>query len=817
MPESRGAPASPPPALATAPDPASCPPPPRSPGPQRGSSVPQKVAEALSSQYGLNVFVAGLLFLLAWAVHAAGVGKRDLLCLLTALMLLQLLWMLWYVGRSYAERHLIRPKDAHAGARWLRGSVTLFAVITIILGCFKVGYFIGFSECLSAAEGVFPVTHAVHTLLQADFCTALGEDVNRLWKWKRMPPTPRKAGSVCCSPGRGLWPELVLRIRHGDLNLSLDRAWSLPPAGEGGQGGRMRFGVIHSVFTNLLLWANSVLNESKHQLNEHKARLITLGFGNITIDPGIQHALRALEEHRAQRGRCAAPARWAAAMAVYLVHIGRSKAKSEAALAMFYLYAIALLLLMGAAGLLGIRIYRVDEKSLDESKNPARKLDADLLVGTASGSWLLSWGSILAMACAETRPPHTWYNLPYSVLAIAEKYIQNLFIIESARREPESLPEDACTLRVLTLWIPPAFGCRPEYDNGLEEVVFGFEPWIIVVNLAMPFSVFYRMHAAASLFEVYSQQEQLRRGSPSILNWHREASDPDGGGDLPSDPANGTAWEAPGEPVATAVNCDSSLNRAYAISSSLISFYIPVAVMIVTYTRIYRIAQEQIRRIASLERAAEHAQSCRSRVGSEPDASLRSSIRKETKVLKTLSVIMGVFVCCWLPFFVLNCMAPFCHGDPEDLGAGFPCVSETTFDVFVWFGWTNSSLNPVIYAFNADFRKVFAQLLGCSHLCRRTPVETVNISNELISYNQDTVFHKEVAAAYVHMIPNAVVPGDGELEDEEEDEEDPFHRMPQICQSSPDGDPAVGSVWELDCDGEVSLGKITPLTPNGVP
>lgn len=56
---------------------------------------------------------------------------------------------------------------------------------------------------------------------------------------------------------------------------------------------------------------------------------------------------------------------------------------------------------------------------------------------------------------------------------------------------------------LLQLWIPPAFGCRPEYDNGLEEVVFGFEPWIIVVNLAMPFSIFYRMHAAASLFEVY--------------------------------------------------------------------------------------------------------------------------------------------------------------------------------------------------------------------------------------------------------------------------------------------------------------------------
>ncbi|XP_003464416.1 D(1B) dopamine receptor [Cavia porcellus] len=299
---------------------------------------------------------------------------------------------------------------------------------------------------------------------------------------------------------------------------------------------------------------------------------------------------------------------------------------------------------------------------------------------------------------------------------------------------------------------------------------------------------------------------------PVQLNWHRDAAGSEGGVDLPSNLANVTVQEDPAEPQPRAANCDSSLNRTYAISSSFISFYIPVAIMIVTYTRIYRIAQVQIHRISSLERAAEHMQSCRSQAGREPDTSLRSSIRKETKVLKTLSVIMGVFVCCWLPFFILNCMVPFCHGDPEDLRAGFPCVSETTFDVFVWFGWTNSSLNPIIYAFNADFRKVFAQLLGCSPLCLRTPVETVNISNELISYNQDTVFHKEAVATYVHVIPNAVAPRDRELEEEE----GPFDRMSQFCHTSPDGDPAAESVWELDCEGEISLGKISPLTPKGL-
>uniref|UniRef100_A0A4X1SGV5 Otopetrin 1 n=2 Tax=Sus scrofa TaxID=9823 RepID=A0A4X1SGV5_PIG len=586
--------------------PAACPPPPPppqlpAPGPpespalRRGavrSSFPQKLAEALSSQYGLNVFVAGLLFLLAWAVHASGVGKRDLLCFLTALMLLQLLWMLWYVGRSSAHRRLIRHKDTYAGARWLRGSITLFAVITVLLGCLKIGYFVGFSACLSATEGVFPVTHAVHTLLQVYFLWGHAKDVIQSFK-------------------------------------TLER-----------------FGVIHSVFTNLLLWANSVLNESKHQLNEHKERLTTLGFGNITtvlddhtppcncspptlcsaISHGIyylypfnieyqilastmlyvlwknigrkvdsyQHQKMRLRSHGVLLGSVlglVALATTIGVVAVYLIRIGRSKTKSESALTMFYLYAIILLMLMGAAGLVGIRIYRLDEQSLDESKNPARKLDADLLVGTASGSWLISWGSILATLCAESRPPYTWYNLPYSILVIAEKYIQNLFIIESIHREPERLSEDIRTLRVVTvcsganatsfplsclkngpvaengapqdsempyaangnmclrdvrgkeeeksweeasgpacyprflqgnaqrrvlrniaaflflcnisLWIPPAFGCRPEYDNGLEEIVFGFEPWIIVVNLAMPFSIFYRMHAAASLFEVY--------------------------------------------------------------------------------------------------------------------------------------------------------------------------------------------------------------------------------------------------------------------------------------------------------------------------
>ncbi|XP_004617547.2 D(1B) dopamine receptor [Sorex araneus] len=274
---------------------------------------------------------------------------------------------------------------------------------------------------------------------------------------------------------------------------------------------------------------------------------------------------------------------------------------------------------------------------------------------------------------------------------------------------------------------------------------------------------------------------------PVQLHWHR-------------DPAG--SWRGPAAPNGTAVagSCDSSLNRAYAISSSLISFYIPVAVMLVTYWRIFRIARAQTRRIAALERAA-HARS------------LGASLQSETKALQTLSVIVGVFVCCWLPFFVLNCMVPFCSG------AGFPCVGETTFDVFVWCGWANSSLNPIIYAFNADFRRVFAQLLGCGRLCPGTAVQTVDLGHELTPCGQVTAVHREMAAACSQVIPNAVTPGEPEWsqgEEEQEEEEGPSDPVSLVSGTSPEPDAVAQSAWELDCEGEISLGRRTPFTPGGL-
>nr|XP_018904368.1 PREDICTED: octopamine receptor [Bemisia tabaci] len=81
----------------------------------------------------------------------------------------------------------------------------------------------------------------------------------------------------------------------------------------------------------------------------------------------------------------------------------------------------------------------------------------------------------------------------------------------------------------------------------------------------------------------------------------------------------------------------------------------------------------------------------------------RISLSKERKAARTLGIIMGVFVICWLPFFLMYVVLPFCASC---------CPSDAFVDVITWLGYINSALNPIIYTiFNLDFRKAFKKLL----------------------------------------------------------------------------------------------------------
>ena len=81
--------------------------------------------------------------------------------------------------------------------------------------------------------------------------------------------------------------------------------------------------------------------------------------------------------------------------------------------------------------------------------------------------------------------------------------------------------------------------------------------------------------------------------------------------------------------------------------------------------------------------------------------------RMETKAAKTLAIIVGLFILCWLPFFTMYLIRAFCDD----------CIPTLLFSVLFWLGYCNSAVNPMIYAlFSKDFRFAFKRII-CKCFC----------------------------------------------------------------------------------------------------
>ncbi|CAM1305753.1 HTR1A (predicted) [Pycnogonum litorale] len=196
--------------------------------------------------------------------------------------------------------------------------------------------------------------------------------------------------------------------------------------------------------------------------------------------------------------------------------------------------------------------------------------------------------------------------------------------------------------------------------------------------------------------------------------------------------------------------CLLSQDVVYQIVATFSSFYVPLVLTLILYWKIYQTARKRIRRKAkkklipperttiggtkinettafntnnSSNNASPEKSSCggtnysnsqqsnmseMSKVEMLPKKerkSTKESIehKRERKAAKTLAIITGVFVACWLPFFVTALVMPVCEN----------CYLPPLLQSFMlWLGYCNSLLNPIIYTiFSPDFRNAFHKIL----------------------------------------------------------------------------------------------------------
>ncbi|KAK3766105.1 hypothetical protein RRG08_002337 [Elysia crispata] len=157
----------------------------------------------------------------------------------------------------------------------------------------------------------------------------------------------------------------------------------------------------------------------------------------------------------------------------------------------------------------------------------------------------------------------------------------------------------------------------------------------------------------------------------------------------------------------TSINdmCVLNVDVKYAIACSVMGFFAPSVVMLVLYFKLFLLARrhaENIRCTRQMIISLDQSSTFPTLEGKKKQNHATKWV-SDYKAAFTLGVVMGVFLCCWLPFFVINSISFHAPG----------LIHENIFMVCTWLGYFNSCLNPFIYStFNSEFRKAFKRTLS---------------------------------------------------------------------------------------------------------
>uniref|UniRef100_A0A8B9I011 Otopetrin 2 n=1 Tax=Astyanax mexicanus TaxID=7994 RepID=A0A8B9I011_ASTMX len=481
----------------------------------------------LSAFILINVLILGSAFVSGSVFNGVHVTNTHLQIFLLVIIVPTTVWMLFYKAYTCRGEEAVLYKDVHAGPVWLRGGLVLFGVCSLIMDVFKIAYYVGYTHCQSPVKIVFPVVQAVFILVLADCCGLMLTLATNLMLWMTAVTEESLFLFICicfilaaASDG-----DSSCQCSHTSCSIFEQAYYYLYP-----------FNIEYSLFASAMtyvMWRNVGRLVDDHPAHEHRFHLrdVLLGpaGGLVVLVAGL------------------------ATFVVYEVDVSSGdQEKRDTALTLYYITNTVTIALMTMVTVAGCVIYRLERREHASGKNPTRSLDMGLLVGSSMGQFTVSYFTVVAVLGTGVDGHVNALNLAWSVITLLELCVQNVFIIEGIRREPHHdvrrasifsnllalhaqedrrsshvptsprgsiaipvhkplpwkrkiLKEIAAFLLLsnIILWIMPAFGARPQFDNPIGTEFYQFNMWVAVVNVGLPFSIFYRMHSVASLFEVY--------------------------------------------------------------------------------------------------------------------------------------------------------------------------------------------------------------------------------------------------------------------------------------------------------------------------
>ncbi|KAG8006937.1 Otopetrin-2 [Nibea albiflora] len=504
----------------------------------------------LSGILCINILILGCALVSGSALNTVAITSVHKQIFLIILLLLTMLWMLFYAAVTSRKEQGVLFKDSHAGPMWLRVGLLLFGLLSFLMDIFKITTYVGYLHCDSAVKVAFPVVQAVFLLAQTYFLWIHAKDCVQLHT-----NFTRCGLTLMLSTNLVVWmaavtEESVHQTEIPELNVNLSH--KMYRASYGGEKKckcshsvcdtfkeafyyLYPFNIEYSLFASAMtyvMWKNVGRLVEDHSHHSVKFRPKDVCLGPLT---GILLVVAGL-----------------VTFILYEVDIlQEDEKKRNKALLIHFVMNIVIVSLMSLSTVIGCIVYRLDHREHVSEKNPTRSLDVGLLVGASLGQFIISYFSIVAAVATGARGYLNALNLSWALLTVLQLGLQNYFIIEGLHREPfhvmqeAALHTNACVFqehaemsivmesnkssyfltstsdkpnwkrRVLKevcaflllaniiLWIMPAFGARPQFDHPIEIKFYNFTMWAAIVNIGLPFGIFYRMHSVASLFEVY--------------------------------------------------------------------------------------------------------------------------------------------------------------------------------------------------------------------------------------------------------------------------------------------------------------------------